>query len=137
MANALSSHTILADAVDLTIDTFDIASLQDGYRYSKEYGINRALFQVRICKTVRRQTPIEVYSFFLGSILAAEVDEILRYPQNTIVIGGRAPLRTALCSLLTEYGKRDVICLSDDEVDLSVVRGIIRIYEWNQPKEDG
>ncbi len=130
MANALSSHTILADAVDLTIDTFDTATLLEGYRYSKEYGINRALFQVRICKNVKRQTPTEVYSFFLGSILAAEVDEILRYPQNTIVIGGRAPLRNALYTLLSEYGDRDVICLTDEAVEMSVIRGIIRIYEY-------
>ena len=137
MANALSSHTILADAVDLRIDTFDQTALCEGYRYSREFGINRALFQVRIRKNVLKQTPVEVYSFFLGCILSDEIDEILRYPQKTVVIGGRAPLRTALGTLLTEYGNRDVICLSDDAVDLSVVRGIIRIYEWNQPKGDG
>lgn len=134
MANALSAHTILADAVDLTIDTFDTTALLEGYRYTKEYGINRALFQVRIRKNVKRQTPTEVYSFFLGSVLTAEVDEILRYPQKTIVIGGRAPLRTALNTLLTECGKRNVVCLSDDEVELSVIRGIIRIYEWDTLK---
>ncbi len=131
MANALSSHTILADAVDLTIDTFDQTALCDGYRYSREFGINRALFQVRIRKNVQRQSPMEVYSFFLGCILSAEIDEILRYPQNTVVIGGRAPLRMALCTLLTEYSDKNVICLSDDDADQSVVRGVIRIYEWH------
>ncbi|MBQ7982128.1 MAG: 2-dehydro-3-deoxygalactonokinase [Clostridia bacterium] len=131
MANALSGHTILADAVDLTIDTIDPTALLEGCRYAGEYGINRALFQVRIRKNVKRQTPVEVYSFFLGCILSAEIDEILRYPQKTVVIGGRAPLRSALSALLSEYGERNVICLSDDEVDMSVIRGIIRIYEWN------
>ena len=131
MANALSSHTILADAVDLTIDTFDQTALCEGYRYSREFGINRALFQVRIRKNVQRQSPMEVYSFVLGCILSAEIDEILRYPQNTVVIGGRAPLRMALYTLLTEYSDKNVICLSDDDVDQSVVRGVIRIYEWH------
>ena len=130
MANALSGHTILADAVDLTMDTFDPAALSEGCRYSREYGINRALFQVRIRKNVRRQTPVEVYSFFLGCILSAEIDEILRYPQKTVVIGGRAPLRNALHTLLSEYGNKEVICLTDEAVELSVIRGVIRIYEY-------
>jgi 2-dehydro-3-deoxygalactonokinase len=131
MANALSAHTILADAVDLRIDTFDQTALCEGYRYSREFGINRALFQVRIRKNVLKQTPVEVYSFFLGCILSDEIAEILRYPQKTVVIGGRAPLRMALYTLLTEYGDKTVICLSDEDVEHSVIRGVIRIYEWN------
>ena len=130
MANALSAHTILADAVDLSIDTFDQTALCDGYRYSREFGINHALFQVRIRKNILRQTPVEVYSFFLGCILAAEVDEILRYPQKTVVIGGRAPLRNALYTLLLEHNEKEVVCLTDEAVELSVIRGIIRIYEY-------
>lgn len=137
MANALSAHTILADAVDLTIDTFDQTALCEGYRYSREFGINRALFQVRIRKNVQKQSPTEVYSFFLGCILSAEIDEILRYPQKTVVIGGRAPLRMALHTLLMQFGDKNVICLSDEDVELSVIRGVIRIYEWSNPREDG
>ena len=93
MIAALSSGTILKDAVDLSIKETDEQSLIDGCRCAMEKGINESLFKVRILKNLFQKTPVEVYSFFLGAILSDEISAILRSSQHLVVIGGKAQIK--------------------------------------------
>ena len=128
LAQSVAQNTILKDAIDLTVEGLDEIFLQQGYSYCKECGINKALFKIRILKNLCHASAIEVYSFFMGVILCAEVHEILSYPAAKIVIGGREQLKNALVSLLKQNSDREVIALCQKDVESSVIRGMLRIY---------
>lgn len=128
MAQALAENTILKGALDLSIDRIDGDYLKKGYFYCREHGINQSLFKARILKVLFDGDPVAIYSFFLGAVLCGEVGEILRYGAKTVVIGGKRQLREALAIILTEVGGMKVIALTEEEVQTSVTRGMLRIY---------
>jgi 2-dehydro-3-deoxygalactonokinase len=128
LAQSVAQNTILKDAIDLTTEVLDENFLQQGYSYCKECGINKALFKIRILKNLCHASKSEAYSFFMGVILCDEIREILSYPADRIVIGGREQLKNALVLLLKQNSDREVIALSQEEVDRSVIRGMLRVY---------
>ena len=128
MAQALSENTILKGAVDLSVDSIDVEYLKNGYFYCREHGINQSLFKVRILKVLFGGNPEEIYSFFLGAVLCGEIGEILRYGAETVVIGGKRQLREALAAILNAIGGMRVVTLTEEEVQGSVTRGMLRIY---------
>jgi 2-dehydro-3-deoxygalactonokinase len=130
MIAALSAGTILKDAIDLSIKETDEQALIDGCRYAMEKGINEALFKVRILKNLFQKTPVEVYSFFLGAILADEISTILRSSQHLVVIGGKAQIKRATAHLLSKLSDKEIAVLDDETVDACVVHGAIKIYEY-------
>ena len=128
MAQALSQNTILKGAVDLSVDLIDDEYLKKGYFYCREHGINQSLFKARILKVLFGGSPGEIYSFFLGAVLCGEIGEILRYSAKTVVLGGKKQLREALAVISKEIGGMKVVVLSEDEVETSVMCGMLRIY---------
>ena len=131
MIAALSSGTILKDAVDLSVTELCEKKLLEGCRYATEHGINEALFKVRILKNLFSATTVECYSFFLGAILSAEIKRIADSKIQTVVIGGKAQLRRATAILLQATTDKVIVTLSDEEVEASVTRGMLRIYEFD------
>ncbi|MBE5731613.1 MAG: hypothetical protein E7353_01135 [Clostridiales bacterium] len=127
---AVSTDTILKDAVDLTLSTYDKDYLEKGYEYCKENGINEALFKVRILKNLFKASPAECYGFFLGIALCGEIEKIIKANAPTIVIGGKKQLKEATAYLLKKYSDSAIKLLSDEEVDNSSTLGAIRIYEY-------
>ena len=128
MFYALSRHTILGDAVDMSLDGIDKDYLLKGYRYCIDNGINKALFKTRVLKNLFGCTPLQTCSFFRGVILCDEIREILKYPVSTVVIGGKKQMREATAMLLQEICNKRIVCLSEAEVEGSVSRGQLRIY---------
>lgn len=128
MAQALGENTILKGALDLNIDTLDEDFLFRGYTHCRDHGINQSLFKTRILKVLFDGTPEQIYSFFMGVVLCGEVEEILSCNAENIVIGGRRQFRDALATILKGLGKKNVIALSEEEVQTSVTRGALRIY---------
>ncbi len=129
MIAALSENTILKDAVDLSVDTVDKPHLLEGYTYAKEHGINETLFKVRILKNILGKTPEETYSFFLGAVLQAEIDAIEESCVETVVLGGKKQIRKAMEILLAENGRKQIVSLSEAQVEASVFSGQVRILE--------
>ncbi len=131
MIYSLASATILADAVDLSLHEIDEEKLCEGYRYAKEYGINEALFKVRILKNLFGATPTACYSFFLGVVLSDEIDAILSSHARRVVIGGKAQIKEATrLLLLAEKCQKEVCLLDESAVECSTTLGMIRIYEY-------
>lgn len=128
MAAALSCHTILKDAVNLS-GGFCEAALLEGYQSAKELGINRALFQTRLRKTRLQQEERAVTGFFLGCILQAEADTIVQTAGHSIVIAGQKDLKHALCCLLPALTDRQITEISGEDAETASVRGMLRIYE--------
>lgn len=129
MIAALSSGTILKDAVDLSVNETDVDYLLRGYRYATDEGLNEALFKVRILKNVFGASKEEIYSFFLGAVLSGEINKILKLAPRRIIVGGREQLKLALCSILSSTSDCEIIPVSAGDVDSSVSRGAIAIYE--------
>ncbi|MBR1969453.1 MAG: 2-dehydro-3-deoxygalactonokinase [Clostridia bacterium] len=129
MISALSENTILKDAVDLNGAALDCEYLLKGYDFSKENGFNKALFKVRILKSIFALEKEKIYSFFLGAVLCDEIKEIIKSDAKTIVIGGRNQIKNAMNEILKQKANKVVRIIADSEVDKSVILGIIKIYE--------
>lgn len=131
MLSALSSGTILRDAVSLSCEELDTNSLEDGFSYALAHGINEALFKTRILKNLFGKGESPCYSFFLGAVLSSEIKTIADASAKTVVIGGRRQIRLATAHLLERFSDKRVVVLSDETVDSSVTLGMIRIFEAN------
>lgn len=132
MAAALSSHTILAGAVDLSCPTISREYLLLGCEDAGTMGLNRTLFKTRILKTQYNRSPEETYSYFLGAVLYGDLAEILRFRAKTVILGGRASLKHALSILLEANSACFVITLDDTDADTAVARGMVRIFEYGE-----
>ena len=129
MIYALSSSTILKDAVDLTCSETDNEFLLKGFIYAKEHGLNEALFKTRILKNLMKRDKQQVYSFFLGAVLCDEIAEIIKYGAAKIIIGGKRQIKEATAEILRHTTCTKVVTVSDADVESSTSRGMIRIYE--------
>ena len=134
MISALSSGTILKDAVDLSVTETDKEFLIRGYNYAVKEGLGEALFKVRILKNFFSATPVELYSFFVGAVLSGEINKILSLKPKSIIIGGKAQLKNALCILLSNLSNTEIITVSSEDADASVWRGAIKVYEHSANK---
>lgn len=130
MISAIARNTILSDAVDLSNTDISEEYLIKGYKYCNEFGINEALFKVRILKNIYSESSENIYSFFLGAVLNGEIEKILKRPEETVVIGGKKQIKKATAYILNETSDKTVVVLSDEIVENSVVSGQIKIYEY-------
>lgn len=129
MMAALSQNTILKDAVDLSMSELSEEYLLKGYNYCRECGINKALFKVRILKNIFGKDADETYSFFVGTILCGEIEEIVKLKPERIVIGGKKQIKKAMYCILKNASDAEVVCIDDKDVDNCVSLGVIRIFE--------
>lgn len=136
MIASLAQHTILKNAVDLTLTSVNRDFLLKGFQYCRERGMNEALFKVRILKNIFQCSESEAYSFFLGCVLCPEIECLEKSSAPAVVIGGKSQIRQAMTVLLKQISEKEIICLSDEEVDASTSLGMIRIYEYEgkEPK---
>lgn len=126
---ALSQSTILKDAVDLSQSETDNEYLLKGAAYSKEYGINEALFKCRVLKNILKAEKAQVYSFFMGAVLWGEIDRIIKADAEKIVIGGRLQIKDAMCVILNAMTDKEIVPVLQEVVEKSTSIGMIKIYE--------
>lgn len=129
MIASLSQGTILKDAVDLTVSNINSEYLLKGYEYAETFGLNKALFKVRILKNIFQCSKEEIYSFFMGIILCDEILIILNDEAKTVVLGGRTQIKKAMAAILKEKSKKNIVLISDKSVEYSTSLGMIKIYE--------
>lgn len=129
MIAALSGHTILKDAVDLSQGSVDASYLMQGFSAADSRGLNAALFSVRILKNLLSADANACYSYFMGVVLCDEIKAILATGAKQIYVGGKKQIKEATVLLLHEVSDAAVITVSDAEVDASSALGAVRIYE--------
>ncbi len=129
MIKAISQNTILKTAIDLGELNLNKTYLLKGYDYCRDEGINKALFKVRILKNIFNCTREEIYSFYLGTMLCSEIEQIKNSDAQTVVIGGRVQIKDALSEILNACSNKNIITLDDETVKLSTALGAIRIFE--------
>ena len=130
MLAALSEGTILRDAVSLSVEKLDTDSLESGFLYAKEHGINEALFKTRILKNLFGKDESACYSFFLGAVLSDEILSIVASAASTAVIGGKRQLKEATAHLLSKFSDKKTVILSDEVVESSTALGAVKIFEY-------
>lgn len=129
MLAALSSGTILKDAVSLEGTQLDEAYLLRGCRCCRERGLNEALFKVRILKNLYGANRDQTYSFFLGAVLWGELESILKRAPKSLVIGGKKQLQQAMTVLLRVLTDIPVIQISPLQAENAPALGAVRIFE--------
>ena len=130
MIASISSGTILANCVDLSISEFDFEALEVGYEYADRHGLNEALFKTRVLKNIFAKDAVYTYSFFIGVLLKDEIKAILKECAERVIIGGKAQIKRATAHLLSKLSDKEIAVLDDETVDACVVRGAIKIYEY-------
>lgn len=129
MIASLSNNTILASSVDLRDSKLN-DMLYEGYRYTKENGINKALFKVRILSNFMSGSKDDAYSFFLGAILKDEVEQVIKSNAEKVYIAGRAQIKEAEALLLKEFSKKEIICVPDEYSSVATSFGMVEVFEY-------
>jgi len=130
MIATLSNNTILKDAIDLSVDSFCVEYLQKGYDYANNYGINEALFKVRILKNKFNLGKIQLYSFFMGAVLHGEIKRAEKTNVKRIIVGGKRILRECTVALLKNVVKAEIIDAGDFS-ETTTPYGAVKIFEYN------
>jgi len=129
MIGAVANNTILKGCVDLSKSATDEDFLQKGYLFAKENGINSALFKVRSLKKFSRTDDNQTLSFFMGVMLACEIDNIVKSSAQRVVIGGKNQLKDPTAFLLKQNSRKEILTVSEEEASNATVIGAIMIYE--------
>ncbi|MBQ8248274.1 MAG: 2-dehydro-3-deoxygalactonokinase [Clostridia bacterium] len=127
---AVMEHTILKDAADFDHNTISEEYLKLGYEYAAEHGVNEAMFKTRILKNIFGAKKDECYSFLMGVVLSSEVTAVIKSDARRVVIGGQKQFRRALAILLGDCTDKNIITLSDKDVDASTALGAVSVYEY-------
>lgn len=126
---AVSKNTILSASVNLDECDIDCEYLFKGYEYALENGINSAFFKVRILDKLCKKTSGQVYSFFVGSALSAEINNIIKSQAQKVVVCGRAQLKTATALLLEKFSQKSVVVADEKSCENAPSLGAVRVYE--------
>ena len=126
---AVIGNTILKNSTDFDHATLIDEDLLYGFDYAASHGMNEALFKVRILSNVFGQSKESCYSFLLGVVLCDEAEAIIKHPAARVIIGGQSQMKNALSSILKARSDKNVVTLSDGDVNGAVARGAIKIYE--------
>lgn len=132
MISAIAQNTILKGTVRLDLEGFHSPFLVMGCDYCLENGINNALFKTRILKNVFGRSDIEVYSYFLGAVLAQEIEALKNCGAKGVVLGGRSQIKNAMAYILKTGTDMDVVSADDESVDSCVPLGAVRIFEYGR-----
>ena len=129
MISAIACGTILKNVINLNQSADDNEYLQKGYIFSKEHGISEALFKVRSLKMFLNCNESQVFSFYIGAILAPEIDGIIKSAATKIFVGGKAELKDPTVTLLRLNSDKNVQTISAEIAENATAYGCIRIYE--------
>ena len=128
---ATSEHTILrSSVVPLTDLTLDLEAMHAGARATREHGLGRALFLVRVGEQLAGLARERVTSFLIGALAA--LDTPLLPPPSagaTIVLYGHGAFPEALAALLAADGYDHVIRVDGEASDRASVEGAVALYE--------
>lgn len=129
LISAIAKGTILSSIVDLNQSANNAEYLQKGYLSSLEHGINAALFSVRSLKLSKNCSDSEIFSYFMGVVLAPEIKNIINLPVNKVIIGGKNQLKDPTAILVELNSEKCVEKVSSEVADTATTYGCIRIYE--------
>lgn len=135
MIAALSSATILRDAVDLSVEGYDPEALLRGYDAAVKNGLGAALFKTRIMKNLYSADARACYSFFLGALLSDEIQSLARGEEKRVLIAGKSALRNPMVYLIEKRTDLVSVDCDADAIENAAVRGAVRIFEYGEKSD--
>lgn len=132
MITALRENTILKSAVELCGQPIMQDWLVRGYDYACRYGMNEALFKVRVLKNLFGANPQELYNFYMGVVLCDEIRYVLSLQSERIVVSGQQQIKEAVATLLSDLTAASVSTVPTEVSDVATGIGLVRIYELKE-----
>lgn len=136
MLDALTHHTILADAVGgafASAETYDEELARRGAMECAEYGLGRAAFAGRILNQLGGIDGVRLRSYLLGAVLAQDVLALRRFvpdiPDVQILIAGKPPLQRAFSDVMLALGLPNAIQVAPDVSARMGICGALRIAQ--------
>jgi 2-dehydro-3-deoxygalactonokinase len=134
---ALARHTLLAASLpDDLPDDPDAEALEAGARLVQRHGLGRAAFLVRIAALTRALEPDQRAAFWIGAVIADDVDHLARHPilagPVPVWVGGRQPQRALYARRLGACHRGPVAMLDDDVVDRASALGALAIVRRHE-----
>lgn len=131
MIYSLTQYTILKSTVDLSVKELSVEYLLKGYHYCNEFGINEALFKVRVLGNLFSADKVQIYNFFMGVVLCSEINTVLKMNPEKITVGGKKQIKKATVMLLKNICQAEIIEIDGQTVDCSSSLGAVKIFEYN------
>jgi 2-dehydro-3-deoxygalactonokinase len=132
--SAVASQTLLkASLPQPPDDPPDPEALELGRRLVERHGLGRAAFAVRLADLQERLGPEARAAFWLGAVIAEDVDRLARHPildgAIPVVVGGRQPQRDLYARWLAERHGGPIETLDDAEAEAASALGALAIAE--------
>jgi 2-dehydro-3-deoxygalactonokinase len=129
---ALAEHTILSGSIAWPPPLPpDWSAVDRGADFAARWGLLRGAFAVRLSDVVLREVPAARTWFFVGVVVAADVEELTRASfwsgTTSVLVGGREPLRSVYARLLARRGHGAIQCLDAATVETAAARGALAI----------
>ena len=129
LIGAVANNTILSNIIDLNQTATDSEYLQKGYTHCIKHGMNAALFSVRSLKLSTNCSDSEIFSYFMGVLLAPEIKNIVESSAVKVIIGGKNQLKDPTATLVRLNSTKTVETVPEEIADTATAYGCIRIYE--------
>lgn len=131
---AVGHHTILAASLPAGWpDAPDPDAVAAGVRAVARHGLGRGAFLVRIAALTQALDPAARASFWMGAVVAADVDSLTAHPilepGRTAFVGGREPLRSLYAGLLARRHDGPVVALDEMLSQAASALGAIAVAE--------
>jgi 2-dehydro-3-deoxygalactonokinase len=132
LLQALARHTLLAASLPETLpEEIDPDIAAAAARAVVSQGLGRAAFLVRIAALGEIFEPIERASFWIGAVVADDVNNLARHPilmpGRAVWVGGRQPLRSLYAARLVECHSGIVSPLDDSLAESASALGALQI----------
>lgn len=129
---AVGHHTILAASLPAGWpDTPDPNAVAAGARAVARHGLGRGAFLVRIAALSGALNPTALASFWMGAVVAADVDSLVAHPilepGRVLFVGGREPLRSLYAGQLARRHDGPVIALDETLSQAASALGAIAV----------
>jgi 2-dehydro-3-deoxygalactonokinase len=132
LLQTLARHTLLAASLPETLpDEVDHDIAAAAARAVETQGLGRAAFLVRIAAVAQIFNPIERASFWIGAVVADDVNNLARHPilmpGRPVWVGGRQPLRSLYAARLVERHAGIVVPLDESLAESASAWGAMQI----------
>ena len=125
LLSGIVSNSILTGQVSYDFEICE-SEVRRGAEYTKENGLNAAIFHVRVDSKNGRSVD-ELSSFLVGAVIAEDIPLIKRVAKNKkIFVGGRESLRRIYTMLIGENAYE----LEDEVSENAVMRGLMEIRSY-------
>ncbi len=131
MLAAIRQNTILKNSLpDVLPKEYNKKTLIDGYNAAKKYGVNNALFKVRVLDTLHGYDSLSLYSFYVGALLSSDIMLVKEnLNERNVIIGGSEPLCSIFAELISYETGKNVHPSCEEIRENAVAYGAWEIYK--------